>query len=79
MRTLGLAQSEFEHILRVCQRGPVDELTTAPELKRFLMARLHQELPETAARLGEFDEQQAIELWQEVIQAIKTEAGSALL
>jgi hypothetical protein len=78
MRTLGFTQQELDHIIRVCRRAPVDEFTTAPDLKRFLLTRLQLELPDAAARLGQLDEQQTTELWQEVLEAIKTEAGSAL-
>jgi hypothetical protein len=78
MQVLGLTQPEFEQIIRVCQRAPVGVFTTAPELKLFLMARLRRELPDTAARIGDFDEQQNAELWEEVVQAVKTDAGSVL-
>jgi hypothetical protein len=78
METLGLSRNDFGQIIRVCRRVLVNEATATADLKHFLVARLQEDLPETAEHIQHFDDHQMEELRYDIEQTVKAGAGSAL-
>jgi hypothetical protein len=78
MQNLGLSPEEFRHVVRACERVPVNTHTPSLDLKRFLATRLSDELPDAAARIEQFDDRQVDQLRQEIVAALDAHADSAL-
>jgi hypothetical protein len=78
MNALGLTPEEFRHIVRCCERVLLNESTAAADLKRFLVMRLGEGSPDTAAQIARFDEGQMGHLRGEVLAAMRSHVGSAL-
>jgi hypothetical protein len=78
MNSLELSPQEFRAIVRVCQRVLINTQTPSLELRQFLVTRLSESFPETATRIEGFDERQMQELRQEVLDAVRANAESAL-
>jgi DNA-binding transcriptional MerR regulator len=78
MQALGLSRNDFGQIMRVCRRVLVNEATSTDDLKHFLVARLQEDLPETAEHIQQFDDEQMEELRHEIEQTAQAGGGSAL-
>jgi hypothetical protein len=78
MVDLNLDPQEFQQILRACQRVLVNPSTSPVDLQRFLMTRLIDTFPETAAHIGALDEQQVQELRMQILAALQADSDSQL-
>ena len=78
MEPLGIDNEEFQHILQVCRRIPTDESTSATDTKKFLIARLREECPQAATRVGQLSGQQMERLYQEILTFLRAGNDSAL-
>lgn len=78
MLTLGLSRNDFGQIMRVCRRVLINGGTATDDLQHFLVARLYEDLPETAEHIQHFDDQQMELLRHEIEQATQAGSGSPL-
>jgi hypothetical protein len=78
MDHLGLTPEEFRHIVMVCQRVLINPFTASLDLKCFLVTRLNEAHPDTAARIESFDERQMEELRHGVVSAVQADSDSPL-
>jgi hypothetical protein len=78
MVDLHLSPQEFQQVIRACQRVLVNPSTSPLDLQRFLMTRLIDAFPDTAARIGALEERQVQELREKILTALQTNSGSPL-
>jgi hypothetical protein len=78
MHELGLTPAEFRQITRCCQRVLIFPHTDVLDLKRFLVTRLTEALPETAARIARFDDRKMADLREEILAGWRAPSASAL-
>ncbi len=78
MQVLGLTPAEFHYIVRCCDRVLLSPYTDVLDLRCFLVNRLSDELPDTAARIEQFDDDQLAQLREEILNARRGSPASIL-
>jgi hypothetical protein len=76
MHALDLTPDEFREITRCCERVLLNEFTPAADLQRFLVVRLRDAFPATAARVERFSEAEVLELSRQVLRLLRLNPAS---
>ncbi len=71
MLELGLSPAEFRAVVHFCERVMVFPHTDVFDLRCFLVGRLHDDWPETAARVQGFDDLEMADLRGDVLAALR--------
>jgi hypothetical protein len=71
MHDIGLNPAEFRQVVRACERVMVNRFTDVSDLRCFLVSRLRDGWPETAARLQSFNDLEIAELRGDVLDALR--------
>ncbi len=76
MNTPAFSQDEFAQIVGCCQRVLINEFTSVDDVKHFLVARLRDAAPDTAANILRLSGAQAHDLFQDVLAALHNGQGT---